>query len=133
MMSTKPVEAGSVKEGSYVMIDGEPCRIVEVEKSKTGKHGSAKVRIVGVGVFDNVKRTLILPSDSQVEVPIIEKFVAQVVARTGDSMQLMDLRDYSTFEIPLSQVDEELSQKLSPGLEVEVWSIAGRKKIMRTR
>jgi translation elongation factor P/translation initiation factor 5A len=31
-----------VKEGSYVIIDGEPCKIVEVEKSKPGKHGSAK-------------------------------------------------------------------------------------------
>ncbi len=70
-----------MKEGSYIMIDGEPCKVVEVEKSKTGKHGSAKVRIVGIGVFDNVKRTLIVPADAQVEVPIIEKFVAQVVAK----------------------------------------------------
>jgi len=46
-MSTRPAEAGEIKEGSYVMIDGEPCRVVEVEKSKTGKHGSAKTRIVG--------------------------------------------------------------------------------------
>lgn len=39
----KPTEAGSLKEGSYVIIDGEPCKVVEIEKSKTGKHGSAKV------------------------------------------------------------------------------------------
>lgn len=129
----KPVEAGSLKEGSYVMIDGEPCKVVEIEKSKTGKHGSAKVRIVGIGIFDNVKRTLVVPSDAQVEMPIVEKFVAQVVAKTGDTVQLLDLRDYSTFEIPLSQVDEELKSKIEPGIEVEVWEIAGRRKIMRIR
>ena len=133
MSYTKPTEAGSIKEGSYVMIDGEPCRVVEVEKSKTGKHGSAKVRIVGIGVFDNVKRTLIVPSDAVVEVPIIEKFVAQVVAKTGDSVQLMDLRNYSTFEVPLSQIEDEIKSKLDVGVEVEVWEIAGRRKIMRVR
>jgi len=62
-MSTKYVEAGELKEGSYVVIDGEPCRVVEIEKSKTGKHGSAKARIVAVGVFDGGKRTLSLPVD----------------------------------------------------------------------
>jgi len=34
---SKPVDLGDVKEGSYVIIDGEPCKIVEVEKSKPGK------------------------------------------------------------------------------------------------
>jgi translation initiation factor 5A len=132
-MSTKPAEAGSIKEGSYVMIDGEPCKVVEVEKSKTGKHGSAKVRIVGIGVFDNVKRTLIVPADAQVEIPIIEKFVAQVVAKVGDSWQLMDLRNYTTFEVSPNQIEEDIRNKLEPGVEVEVWEIAGRRRIMRIR
>ncbi|MFB6469799.1 MAG: translation initiation factor IF-5A [Vulcanisaeta sp. AZ3] len=132
-MSTKPTEAGSVKEGSYLMIDGEPCKIVEVEKSKTGKHGSAKVRIVGMGVFDNVKRTLIVPADAQVEIPIIEKFVAQVVAKVSDSWQLMDLRNYTTFEVSSNQIEEDVRSKIEPGIEVEVWDIAGRRKIIRVR
>jgi len=132
-MSTKPAEAGSIKEGSYVMIDGEPCKVVEVEKSKTGKHGSAKVRIVGIGVFDNVKRTLIVPADAQVEIPIIEKFVAQVVAKMGDSWQLMDLRNYTTFEVSSNQIEEDVRNKLEPGVEVEVWEIAGRRRIVRIR
>ncbi len=107
--------------------------MVEVEKSKTGKHGSAKVRIVGIGVFDNVKRTLIVPADAQVEVPIIEKFVAQVVAKVGDSWQLMDLRSYSTFEVSQDQMEEEVKGRIEPGVEVEVWDIAGRRKIIRVR
>ncbi|KUO91156.1 MAG: translation initiation factor IF-5A [Thermocladium sp.] len=132
-MSTRPAEAGEIKEGSYVMIDGEPCRVVEVEKSKTGKHGSAKTRIVGVGIFDNVKRTLILPVDSTVEVPVIEKFTSQVIALTGNSVQLMDLRDYSTFELNLDSVEEDIRGRLESGIQVEVWDIAGRRKITRTR
>jgi len=132
-MSVKYVEAGSLKEGSYVIIDGEPCRVDEIEKSKTGKHGAAKARIVAIGLFDGVKRTLSVPVDTQVEVPIIEKFPAQIIAISGDTIQLMDLRDYKTFEVPMNHVEEEARKGIAPGVEVEVWSIAGRFKIVRVR
>ncbi|MEM1929850.1 MAG: translation initiation factor IF-5A [Thermofilaceae archaeon] len=131
-MSTKPVDAGSLKEGSFVVIDGEPCRVTEVERSKTGKHGSAKVRIVAIGIFDGVKRTLIVPADSKVETPIVRKFPGQVLASLGgDIVQVMSLEDYSTFEAPLPD-DPDVRSKIEPGVEVEVWSIMGRYKIMRT-
>ncbi len=115
------------------MIDNMPCRVVEVEKSKTGKHGSAKARIVGIGVIDGVKRTIVVPTDAAVEVPVIEKFTAQVISITGDSVQLMDLRNYQTFEIPSSYIEDEAKGKLEPGVQVEVWDVAGYRKIMRTR
>ena len=130
-MSTKPVDAGSLKVGSFVMIDGEPCKVLEVERSKTGKHGSAKVRLVAVGLFDGVKRTLVVPADSKVESPVVRKFPAQVLAKVGESsIQVMSLEDYSTFEVSMPD-DPELRQRIEPGVEVEVWEIAGRHKIMR--
>jgi len=132
-MSTKYVEVGELKEGSYVVIDGEPCRVVEIEKSKTGKHGSAKARVVAVGVFDGAKRTLSLPVDAQVEVPIIEKFTAQVLSISGDVIQLMDMRDYKTVEVPMKYVEEEAKGRLAPGAEVEVWQILDRFKIVRVK
>lgn len=132
-MSTKTVSAGDIKEGSYIMIDNVPCRVVEVEKSKTGKHGSAKARIVGIGVLDGVKRTIVVPTDAAVEVPVIEKFTAQVISVTGDNIQLMDLRNYQTFEIPSNYVEDEAKGKLESGVQVEVWDIAGYRKIMRVR
>ncbi len=30
------MDLGSVKEGSYIIIDGEPCKVVSYEKSKPG-------------------------------------------------------------------------------------------------
>lgn len=131
-LSTKPAEAGSLKVGAFVVIDNEPCKIVQLDKSKPGKHGSAKVRIVGIGIFDGVKRTLVAPADARVEVPVVRKFTAQVIAMLPNSVQLMSLEDYSTFEVSIPE-EEELKGKLEPGVEVEVWEIMGRKKIMRTR
>ncbi|AKG39135.1 MAG: translation initiation factor IF-5A [Infirmifilum sp.] len=131
-MSTRPEEAGNIKVGSFVVIDGEPCRVVEVEKSKTGKHGSAKARIVGIGFFDGAKRSIVVPTDARVDVPIIRKFNAQVVSVTGDSLMLMSLDDYSTIEVPMP-TEEEIRSKITEGAEVEVWEVMGRYKIMRVR
>ncbi|MCD6428084.1 MAG: translation initiation factor IF-5A, partial [Desulfurococcales archaeon] len=82
-MSTMYAELGSLKPGSFIVIDGEPCRIVEMSKAKTGKHGSAKAHVVAIGIFSGSKKTLVAPVDQRVEVPIIDKRTAQVIAITG--------------------------------------------------
>ncbi len=132
-MSLKPVEAGSLKEGSFVVIDEEPCKIVEVEKSKPGKHGSAKVRITAVGVFDGVKRSIVVPVDQKVDVPIIEKKVAQVISITPAGVQLMDLSSYEVFEVAKEVIEADLFDKMAVGTEVEVWELLGKRKIIRRR
>lgn len=123
---------GELKKGSYIVIDGEPCRIVEITKAKTGKHGSAKAHVVAIGVFTGQKKTFVAPVDSRVQVPVIEKRLAQVLADMGDSLQLMDLETYDTFEVVKSE-DPQLADKLQPGVQVEYWLIMGRPKIIRVR
>jgi len=132
MAVSKPAELGSLRVGSYIVIDGEPCRIVSLTKSKPGKHGSAKARIVAIGIFDGVKRSMVGPVDSQVEVPIVEKRAGQVLALLPTGVQLMDLETYETLEAPMPE-EEELKSKLQPGVEVEYWRILGRAKIMRVK
>jgi translation initiation factor 5A len=129
---SKPVDLGSLKEGSYVMIDGEPSRIVEYDKSKPGKHGAAKARIVGIGVFDGVKRSLVSPVSTNVEVPLIEKKSGQIVSLTPQSVQLMDLETFETIDIPMP-TDADVSSKIKSGAEVEYWQVLGRTKIVRVK
>jgi len=129
---SKPVDLGTLKVGSYVIVDNEPCRIVDLTKSKPGKHGSAKARVVAIGVFDGVKRSFVKPVDAQVEVPIIEKRSGQVIATMPSSVQIMDLETYEIFETSLPE-DEKVRGRLTPGVEVEYWRILGRTKIMRTK
>lgn len=129
---SRPVELGSIKVGSFVMIDNEPCRIVEYVHSKPGKHGAAKARVVAIGVFDNVKRNFVKPVSSQVEVPMIEKRSGQVLAVMPSTVQLMDLETYEVLESPFPE-DETLKSRLTNGVEVEYWRILGRTKVMRTK
>jgi translation initiation factor 5A len=129
---SKPVDVGSLKEGSYVLVDDEPCRIVETTKSKPGKHGSAKLRVVAMGIFDDVKRSFVKPVDAKADVPLIEKKSAQVLATLPNSVQLMDLESYEVLEAPFPE-DANLKSQLTAGSEVEYWRILGRMKIVRSK
>jgi translation initiation factor 5A len=129
---SKPADLGSLKIGRYIVIDNEPCKIVEYEKSKPGKHGSAKARIVAISAFTGQKKNIVSPVNAKINIPIIEKRPAQVLSIMGDSIQLMDMEDYSTFETTIIE-EEELRSKISPGAEVEYWIMMDRKKIIRIK
>lgn len=129
---SKPVDVGALRVGGYVIIENEPCRVASLTKSKPGKHGAAKARIVAIGVFDGTKRTFVKPINAQIEVPLIEKRSGQILARLPAAVQIMDLENYEVFEVAYPD-DEELKQKLASGVEVEYWRILGRTKIMRAK
>ena len=129
---SKPMDVGALRVGSYVIIDGEPCKIVNYTKSKPGKHGSAKARIIAIGVFDESKKTIVKPVSAQVDVPLIEKKTGQVIALLPSTVQLMDMETYGMIEAPYPE-DEELKLKLASGVEVEYWQILGRTRITRTK
>jgi translation initiation factor 5A len=129
---TKPVGVGELRVGGYMIIEGEPCHIVEIQKSKPGKHGSAKARITAIGVFDNTKRSFVKPVDLGAEVPIIDKRMGQVYAVIPTGVQIMDLETYEYFDLPYPH-EEELKAKLVAGVEIEYWKILGKMKIVRTK
>ncbi len=129
---SKPVDVGSLRVGGYMIIEGEPCHIVDITKSKPGKHGSAKARIVAIGVFDGVKRSFVKPVDLGAEVPIIDKRMGQVFAVNPTGIQIMDLETYEYMDTPYPQ-EEEIKSKLVPGAEIEYWKILGKTKIVRVK
>ena len=129
---SKPADLGSVKEGSYIILDGEPCRVVEVEKSKPGKHGSAKVRHVGISVFTGSKKSYVSPAESRIEIPMIDKRSGQIISTTQSSVQVMDLQTFEVFETPMPPT-EEIGGTIAAGAEVEYWTVMGKNKIMRIK
>ena len=129
---SRPVDVGDLKIGSYVIVEDVPCRIVEVTKSKPGKHGAAKARVVAIGVFDSLKRSFVKPVDAKFDMPMIEKRAGQLIAILPNSLQLMDLETYEIFETPL-QDNDEIKPRLKEGVEVEYWRILGQTKVMRVK
>jgi len=121
------------------MVDEEPCVIKSTERSKSGKHGHAKVRVVCIGIFDENKRSLTIPSGHMCEVPEIIKGNAQINFIEDTSINIMDLETYESLDVNWPK-DEELVKKLKdlqadPGkmstTQVEYWQLAGKTLINR--
>ena len=125
------MDLGSLKVGSYIIIDGEPCRIVSYDHSKPGKHGSAKARVAAMGVFDGSRHSLVSPVSASVEVPLIDKRNGQVISMSGQVLQIMDLETFEVFET--SAVEDEIRDKINQGGEVEYWKVLERIKIVRVK
>jgi translation initiation factor 5A len=129
---SRPVDVGELRVGGYMMIDGEPCRIVDIAKSKPGKHGAAKARIVAIGVFDNQKRQFVKSVDGGAEIPIIDKRAGQVFSVNPTGVQIMDLETFEYIDAPFPD-EEDLKAKLAAGAEIEYWKVLGKVKIVRVK
>ncbi|MDI9394981.1 MAG: translation initiation factor IF-5A [Euryarchaeota archaeon] len=120
------VEVKELKEGKYAIIDDEACVIKSITKSKPGKHGAAKARVEAIGLFDNQKRSYVGSVANKIYVPIVERKNAQVISISGDIAQLMDMGDFSTFEIV---IPEEYKDKVKEGEEVSYITALGKVKL----
>jgi len=124
-MPRQQTEVRELDEGSYVMMEDTPCKITSYSTAKPGKHGSAKARIDGEGVFDGKRRSLSQPVDAKIWVPIIERKQGQVVSVTDNDAQVMDLETYDTFTMRIPE-DEELN----PDDEIEYLEYEEQRKIV---
>ena len=128
----KYMRASEVKPGSFIIIDGFPCKVTKVDKSKPGKHGATKARIEAVGIFDGQKRNDLVPTSADLASPIMEKETAQVIADLGHAFQLMSLNTYETFELP-KDAAKDADGTVEPGKEVEIISFENNRKITRVK
>ncbi|MFC7046749.1 translation initiation factor IF-5A [Halobacteriaceae archaeon GCM10025711] len=120
-------EVRDLQEGNYLIMDDAPCKITAYSTAKPGKHGSAKARIEGKGVFDNKKRSLSQPVDAKIWVPVIDRKQGQIISLESDNVaQVMDLDTYETItmEIP-GGVD------VSPDDEIEYLEYEGQRKVLK--
>ena len=138
-MSIRRTEIQKLKTGQYIMVDDEPCIIKATERSKSGKHGHAKVRIVCVGAFDNNKRSITIPSGHMVEVPEILKGNSSINFIEDTSINVMNLETYESVDVDWPK-DEALIAKIKELqkdaekmaiTQVEVWDLAGKRLINR--
>ena len=129
-MTSKLEEIGNLKIGSYIILEGAPCRISKMDRSAPGKHGHAKYRVEAMGLIDNRKRVQIIVGHSKVEVPIIEKKDAQVLSVSGDKAQVMDLENYETFDAIIS---DEIKGKVAEGNKVLYWDVLGTRIIKQVK
>jgi translation initiation factor 5A len=82
--------------------------------------------MVAIGLFDKQKRSLVHPVKHKVHVPLVDRRKAQVLANLGAEIQMMDLEDYNTFNVPLSDIPDKFHKDMEPGNEIVYLSAMGR-------
>ena len=124
-MPKQQSEVRDLQEGNYVMINDVPSKITSYSTSKPGKHGSAKARVEGTGVFDAQKRNFTQPVDAKIWVPIVNRKQGQVISVSGDDMQVMDLETYETITMRIPDGLDPSSDD-----EIEYLEFEGQRKVV---
>lgn len=149
--ATYPMQCSALRKNGFVMLKARPCKIVEMSTSKTGKHGHAKVHLVGIDIFtgkkwdtsyigENFFTTLnfltfsfisehryedICPSTHNMDVPHVKREDYQLTDIDEDFLVLMgdggDLRE--DLKIPEGELGGQLKKEFDEGKELLVRNI----------
>lgn len=118
--ATFPMQCSALRKNGFVMLKARPCKIVEMSTSKTGKHGHAKVHMVGIDIFTGKKYEDICPSTHNMDVPHVKREDYQLTDIDDGFLVLMsdggDLRE--DLKIPEGELGLQLRAEYDAGKEL---------------
>merc|ERR1712217_428180 len=118
-----PAQCSSIKKNGHVVIKDHPCKVVETSTSKTGKHGHAKVHMVGIDIFTGKKYEEICPSTHNMNVPNVNRTEYQLLDISEDGFLSLMKPDGTTkddLKLPEGEDGEKLQALFDDGKEVLV-------------
>lgn len=123
---TFPTQCSALRKGGFVVLKGKPCKVVDMSTSKTGKHGSAKVNLVGIDIFTAKKYEEFAPSTSNMEVPFVTRIEYPLLNVEDGFLTLMlssgDTKD--DVKVPEGEVGEGIKAAFDEGRDLVVTVIA---------
>ncbi|RHZ57713.1 hypothetical protein Glove_384g61 [Diversispora epigaea] len=118
--ATYPIQCSALRKNGYVLLKGRPCKIVEMTTSKTGKHGHAKVHLVGLDIFTGKKLEDLSPSTHNMDVPNVSRIEYQLLNVDDGFLSLMT-SDGSTKDdvrVPDGELGEKIQSDFDDGKEL---------------
>jgi translation initiation factor 5A len=125
------VDAGSLRRGDFVLLDGEPYRIDSTQSVVISRHSHTKIKMDLTGVFSGSKRSLSLSPHKGMEKVEIKRKHGQLIAKISEeTVQVMDLVDYTVCE---ARVPRELMNRMKEGDELTYIEYGGRVQVLEVR
>lgn len=60
-----------LEKGGYMMLEGGPCKIVQLSTKQFGKNREAKVHVVGINIFTGKKVEDVSPASYRADIPYV--------------------------------------------------------------
>lgn len=117
---TIPMLASALRPGGYVMLRQQPCRIVDMSTTRTGKHGGDKVHITALDIFGDRKIEEHFMSTENVDVPLVTKQDYQLIDIDDDGFLIVLTRDGKTREdlrLPQNEAGRQIQFAFGEGDE----------------
>ncbi|KIM77397.1 hypothetical protein PILCRDRAFT_825360 [Piloderma croceum F 1598] len=123
---TYPMQCSALRKNGFVVIKGRPCKIVDMSTSKTGKHGHAKVNMVGIDIFTGKKYEDISPSTHNMDVPNVRRNEYQLVNIDDGFLNLMNSDGVTKddVKVPEDTLGTEIQASFDQGKDLLVTIIA---------
>jgi translation initiation factor 5A len=114
------VAANDLREGNYALMKGKTCKVLEIHRSKTGKHGGAKLHLVGLDLFTRRKVEDIIQSTHTLNVPQVKKDDYKIMSLQGDTLvlQAKDMTTREDIQVPESDDQKKIAKHLRDGHNV---------------
>ncbi|EJU00219.1 eukaryotic translation initiation factor 5A-2 [Dacryopinax primogenitus] len=119
---TFPMQCSALRKNGFVVMKGRPCKIVDMSTSKTGKHGHAKVHLVGIDIFTGKKLEDLSPSTHNMDVPNVKRDEYALVNIDEGFLNLMlqDGTPKDDVKVPEGDLGKEIQSKFDEGAELLV-------------
>ena len=126
---------GSLKNGDHIIINNDPCKIVELTSVKTGKHGAAKVILVAIDIFKGKKYEKSNAAGIHIEKTDIERHTYFLTDITDDNyLSMLDDQNNQIeyFRLPENDIGEKIRLLFDQGKNVKVMTLHAKNKEMIT-
>ena len=115
---TIPVQAGQLRKGDFVCINGFPCKVADVSTSKTGKHGHAKANITAIDIFTAKKYEEVAPTSHNLPQPVVTRTEYLLTDVKGDGFLALMNNDTSDIREDLAlPADADMSEKIKAAFD----------------
>jgi translation initiation factor 5A len=121
-------DTNRLKNGSLIMIKGNPCKVTEVSTAKPGKHGSAKVILKGKDILTAKVYECTYHAGDMVDAPIVKRNEYTLLNIDDTTLELLDGQGEMKSDVNLPE-EEHLKDVKS---NIQTWFDDGTKEVLVT-
>lgn len=121
-------DTNRLKNGSLVMIKGNPCKVTEVSTAKPGKHGSAKVILKGKDILTSKVYECTFHAGDMVDAPIVKRNEYTLLNIDDNTLELLDGNGEVKSDVNLPEEEHLKDIKQN----IQTWFDEGKTEVLVT-